>query len=226
MTQTFDPAAALALVRERIRLQNSSRPDGTNPADGTAYDCVLDLLEGGYSLCERDGRLIVRPPSDSVTLSQDLRERITRHKPLILALMRPRPDPFTPGWEEEWKWELDSLLRKAAETFSPGLRDDMLALSRRTVDDQSGWFAVAWQLMEIERRMSREQPSLVERRTKTLTPFVGWIKPQDGEWRDVARHEDEGECLALTREAAKAHQHVEVVIRMNDVHPDQRKKPR
>ncbi len=207
------------LVREFVRLAPSSRP-----SDGTAYDVVLDLLDAGYVISAKDGKLMVRPPA-STEMPQDLRERITRNRDLILALMRPRPDPFTPGWEDEWRFELDSLLRKAACMLPNEMRDDVIALSRRTVSDESEWMSLAWDVMQLEHRLAKHQPTLLTEQTKTLTPWVGWVREDGSEWREVATHDDWDECYAATLRVPVT-THCERWVMPFGRHPDKRRRPR
>lgn len=168
------------LVREIVRASGS-----VQPADGTALDCVLDLCEAGYSLSASGDTLLVRAP-EGVTMPAELRGRVAKHKWLILAVLKKRPEAQYPiDWRQEWRLEMDALLRTAAAGVPESLRAELFALAARPAIDEAGWMALGAALVDLEFRI-KEETGQAQLPRPSLTPWQGWIRLKGGAWSPVA----------------------------------------
>lgn len=199
------------LVRESVRSLPSVPPD-----EGTALDAVLSLLNDGFSIRADGEQLRVTHPGGQ-KLTDDQRGRVAREKPMLLVLLKRFPEPVFPiDWMQAWRLEVDSLLRRAADSLPGPLRTEMLTLARKRVDDEAGWLDLGWQLMELEHRIRANDPDGKLPERATLVPWSGWVRigGKKGEWERVEgiESDDWDECWRMLIRHAVDEDHVEKVV--------------
>lgn len=173
------------LVIERVQAVSEpalSREGWDRPALELAYE----LTDAGFHLSVASGGGLDVTHLDGAVLTARQQEEVTANEHLLLAMARIVPEPAYPiGWFQEWRLELDSMLRRAASMLPGQLRDEVIGLARTRVTDQEGWRQVWRKLKELTAKIKAESPDGLSPPRAALTPYQGWLREGKGDWRMV-----------------------------------------
>lgn len=131
----------------------------------TAANLFEELRRQNHSLRVEDGALCIspRPPAELV-------EGIRRLKPELLILAGPRlPEGLRNeegriDWRQEWAWERDLLLRRAAAATDPEIKGELLRMSEMEISNAEDWQGKWFLVAGLEEKL----------RTQGVLPRVVW----------------------------------------------------